>query len=67
MSAQNFENLLAMNGNQFFDQTNAADSNFSVNLTVFTAQPDLLQIQTAMTDLRSNVIVGRVTTFRSRR
>lgn len=67
LSAQDYENLLAMNGNQFFDQTNAADSQYSVSLTVFTSQPDLLQVQTVLTDLRSNQVVGRVTTLRSRR
>lgn len=65
LSAQSFEATLALNGNQFFDGPDAASSEFGVDLTVFQAEVDLLQIRAVLTDLQTGREVGRVTTLRS--
>lgn len=67
LSAQPYANLLALNGNQFFNGTTLAASPFTVDLTVFLSQVDLLQVEALLTDTRSNRVVGRVTVLRSRR
>ena len=67
LSAQPYANLLALNGNQFFNEATLANSPFTVDLTVFLAQVDLLQVEALLTDTRSNRVVGRVTVLRSRR
>jgi prepilin-type N-terminal cleavage/methylation domain-containing protein len=67
LSVQPYENLLVMNGNQFFSQTNANDSRYIITLTVFPAAVDLLQIRATLTDTLNNMEVGRVITHRSRR
>jgi hypothetical protein len=67
LSAQPYDNLLAFNGNTIFDQATAADSNYSCNLTVFTAAVDLLQIDVVLRDMRGNREIGRVTTLRCSR
>lgn len=67
LSAQTYENLLAMNGNQFWDQPLAADSRYTIQLAVFNASPDLLQIRAVMTDMRTNMELARVVTHRSKR
>jgi len=67
ISAQSFDNLLALNGNTIFDQTSALDSRYAINLTVFVPELNLIQIQAVVTDLRSNDPVGRLTSLMSRR
>ena len=67
LSAQPYANLLALNGNQIFDGATLADSAFTVNLTIFLAQVDLLQVDALLTDRRTNRVVGRITVLRSRR
>ena len=67
ISAQRYTNLLSLNGNQIFDHTNANDSNYSITLTVFLGEVDLLQVQAVVTDLRANNAMGRLTMLRSRR
>jgi type II secretory pathway pseudopilin PulG len=67
VSAQNYDNLLAFDDNVIFDGTGADDSDFSVGLTVFLSEVDLIQIQATLTDLRSGRVIGRATTLRSRR
>lgn len=67
ISAQPYENLLAMNGNQFFDQPLLADSNFTVDLTTFEAEIDMLQIEATLRDRRTNRELGTITTMRTRR
>jgi prepilin-type N-terminal cleavage/methylation domain-containing protein len=67
LSAQPYENLLAMNGNQFFDQPLLADSNFTVDLTTFEAEIDMLQIEATLRDRRTNRELGTITTMRTRR
>ena len=67
LSAQDYDNLPAFDGNQIFDQATLARSNYTVDLDVFLAAVDLLQIRAVLTDRRANLEVGRVTTLRSRR
>ena len=67
LAAQPYANLQAMNGNQFFDQPLLADSNFTVDLTTFETEVDLLQIEATLSDRRTNRELGTVTTLRTRR
>ena len=67
ISAQAYGNLLALNGNTIFERTDAADSRYAANVTVFLAELNLIQIQTVVTDLRTGEPVGRLTALRSRR
>lgn len=67
LSALDYDALLAKNGAQYFDHTNALDSKFSVSLVVFPAQLDLLQLRATLTDLQTGDTLGTLTTQRSRR
>lgn len=67
LSAQDYDSLLTMNGNRFFDQVTAAGSNYAVDLAVFTTGIELLQIRASLVDLRNNQEMARVITHRSRR
>lgn len=67
LSAQTHDGLLALNGNTFIDRETQAQSNYSVQLTVFQAAVDLEQIQVVLTDLRNARELGRLTTMRYRR
>lgn len=64
--AQDFDNLLALNGNQIFDGATLAASEYRVDLTVFLADLDLMQVQAALIDLQSNRELGRVGALRRR-
>lgn len=66
LAAQPYANLPSFNGNRFYDRTNATASNFSVDLTVFLAAVDLQQVQAVLTDVRSQRVLARVTTMRTR-
>jgi len=67
ITTQPYANLLSMNGNQVFDKTNAADSNYRTDITVFLVDVNLLQITAVLTDLRTGRLLGRVNTLRSNR
>ncbi len=67
ISAQPYANLLTLNGNQVFDRTDAADSEYSIRLSVFQAELELIQIRAIVTDLDTNREMGRVTALRSSR
>ena len=67
LSAQTYDSLLAFNGNKIYDQPTAARSHYSVDLSVFLAAVDLLQVQAVLKDLRTNKEIGRVTSLRTRR
>ena len=67
LSAQPYENLLALNGNQIFDVTDATDSNYRIDLTVFLAEVNLLQVRAVVTDLRRGREIGRLTSLRANR
>ena len=65
VGAQLYPNLLSLDGNRVFDNTDASDSNFAVDLTVFQVDVDLLQIRAVLSDLRTGREVTRLTTQRS--
>jgi hypothetical protein len=67
LQAQPYDSLLAFNGNRVYDQPLAADAHYSVDLSVFTAAVDLIQVRAVLTDLHTNRELGRMTTLRSRR
>ena len=67
IAAQPYDNLLPLNGDRVFNRTDADDSRFAVDVTVFPSAIDLLQLRAVVSDLRTNREVGRVTTFRCRR
>lgn len=67
LSAQDFEALLAFDGDQVFEGETLAASQFAVDLAVFPAGVDLLQIDAALTDRRTGREICRVATLRSRR
>lgn len=67
LSAQAYADLPSFNGNQIFNRTNAADSEFSVTLTVFLTQVNLVQVRATITDLRSGEVLGELVTLRSNR
>lgn len=67
LAAQPYANLLAMNGNQLFDQPLLADSNFTVDLVIFETEIDLLQLEATLSDRRTGRELGTVTTLRTRR
>jgi type II secretory pathway pseudopilin PulG len=66
LSAQAYVDLPSFNGNRIFDRPTAAASSYAVDLTVFLTAVDLQQVQAVLTDLRTNRVVGRLTTLRSR-
>lgn len=65
VTAQPFDNLLTLNGDVYFDVTEADDSRFAVGMTVFPAGVNLVQVRAVLTDLRTGAEVGRVSTLRS--
>ena len=67
LASLDWASLLALNGNQFFNQTDATDSRYAINLSVFPSAIGLLQIRVVMFDLRNNQEIGRVVTHRSHR
>ena len=67
VSAQVYDNLLSFDGTRVFQNTNANDSNFAVDLTVFAVEVDLLQVTSELIDLRTGRRVVRISTLRSRR
>lgn len=67
LSAQPYDDLPAFNGNRMFDHTSAADSQFSVGLSVFQSRVDLMQIDATVTDIARDEVVGGASTLRSRR
>lgn len=67
LSVLSYDDLAAENGTQLFDGPTLAQSQYTVDLSVFPSQPDLLQVVGVMTDRRNGRVVGRVSTYRSRR
>jgi prepilin-type N-terminal cleavage/methylation domain-containing protein len=66
VTAQDYDNLLALNGNRILDGPALARSEFAVDLTVFNTAVDLIQVTAALTDLDSGRELGRVATMRRR-
>jgi Tfp pilus assembly protein PilV len=67
LSAQPYDNLLAFDGDHLIDGATAAQSSYAVDLTVFVAAVDLVEIQAVLRDQNAAREVCRVTTLRSRR
>ena len=67
LTAQDPSALLAMNGNQFFDGADGASSEFRVDLTVFTTDVELLQLQLNLIELSSGRLLGSINALRSQR
>lgn len=67
VEAQPYDDLLSLNGNRIFSGTGAADSRYAVDLAVFLADVDLLQIGAVLVELPSERQLGRVTWQRTRR
>jgi len=67
LAAQGYDNLLAMNGNRFFDNANANAANYAVDLIVFSADISLLQMRASLIDLRTNQELAAIVTHRSTR
>ena len=67
LSAQPYDNLATFNGNRVYDEATAGASHYAVDVSVFAAAVDLIQVRATLTDLRTNRVLGRVTTLRSRR
>lgn len=65
--ARSYADLPAQNGTRLFDQGTASRSAFVVDVSVFPAAVDLLQVRAIVRDARSNQELGRVTTLRSDR
>lgn len=67
VAAQDYADLPSLNGDRILDDANAARATFAVDLTVFLAAVDLQQVEAELRDLRTNRVLGRVVTLRSRR
>lgn len=67
LAGQPYANLLAFDGNRINERATAAASMYAVELTVFQAAVDLVQVQAVLRDQRTNRELGRATTLRSRR
>ncbi len=65
ISAQPYQNLLALNGNLIFDQDVADSSQYRADITTFQSGIGIIQISISLVDLQSNVVIGRLATVRS--
>jgi hypothetical protein len=65
VAAQEYANLLLLDGNVLIDGADAASSQFEAELTVFQAAVGLIQVRVVVTDARTGRELGRVTTVRS--
>jgi Tfp pilus assembly protein PilV len=67
LAAQPYANLLTFNGNRIYDDATVARAHYAVDLTVFTAAIDLIQLRAVLTDLRTGRELARMTTLRTNR
>ncbi len=67
LAAQPYDSLAAFDGDRIFDKATQNLSGYAVDLNVFTASIDLAQVDAVLTDLQTNRVLTRVSTFRSRR
>lgn len=67
VSAVAYDDLLALDGDQVFDGETLGAPNFTVDLTVFQAQLDLMQVVAVLSDRRSGREVARTSVLRARR
>lgn len=66
LSALGVDELLALNGNRFYDAVDAEHSSYAIDLEVFTAAINLVQLQAVLVDLRTERALGQITTQRCR-
>jgi len=66
LSALGIDELLALNGNRFYDAVDAEHSSYAIDLEVFTAAVNLVQLQAVLVDLRTERAMGQITTQRTR-
>lgn len=67
LGSQSFDNLLGMNGNSFFDQANAANARFRIDMTATENTVDLLTISLKLFDQKTGRLLSNFVTQRSRR
>ena len=67
LDAQDYDALLAMNGNQIYDQPLAKDARYRIDLSVTVDAIDLLRVSGQLVDARTGRELTRVITYRSRR
>lgn len=67
VAAQDFDALSAFDGDRVHEGETAQSSQHAVDLTVFTAGVDLVQIRAVLVELNTGREIGRATTLRSRR
>jgi hypothetical protein len=67
LTAQPFENLLALNGTRLYQGQTAAGSRYAIDVVVFPAEVNLLQVSATLVELSTGREAGRVTTLRSGR
>ncbi|MFT4647518.1 MAG: hypothetical protein ACI9X4_000731 [Glaciecola sp.] len=65
ISAQPYQNLLALDGNAIFDDGVLDGSDFRADITTFQTGIGLIQIRVALVELSSNRELGRLVTLRS--
>jgi prepilin-type N-terminal cleavage/methylation domain-containing protein len=66
LSALGVDELLALNGNRFYDGADAEHSSYAIDVASFTAAVNLVQLQAVLVDLRTERPMGQVTTLRAR-
>lgn len=67
LAGQPYANLTGFDGDRIFDKATQNLSNYAVDLNVFTASLELTQVDAVLTDLQTNRVLSRVSTFRSKR
>ncbi|MDZ4775116.1 MAG: hypothetical protein SGI72_18515 [Planctomycetota bacterium] len=67
MSAQDYADLLAFNGNRVYDKGTAAASDFEVDLAVTQSAVGLRRVDAVLVDRRNNRELGHVATLRADR
>jgi len=67
LAKQPYDALPRFNGNRILDQDTQQRSNWSLNLSVFQAGVDLLQVDATLVDLHSSRVLANLSTLRSRR
>lgn len=67
LTAQSYDALLALDGDTIYDDNGPEDSSYSIDLTVFVADVDLVQVTAGLNDLRTTRRLAEVTTLRTRR
>jgi Tfp pilus assembly protein PilV len=67
VDAQNYDALLAMNGNAFYDTGSSGNARFRVDLNTAVAAVDMVSIGAVLRDQRTGREISRVASFRSKR